>query len=119
VVGFLIVFIGAISTKGYSVGIVTDQSNIKLFYIESIFRIFFNPLWAICLWLYEKGLKLNSDRHEAILLNIQGFLTGAGVNIPSEKIYDLIFKYENIEKLLNEKFKKDDTIKSGPGSPII
>ncbi len=90
------------------------------FNINLLYRAIFNPLWAISLWLYDKGLKLNHSRHKEILLNIQGLLVGADKpNIPASKIYNIVFKYDNTEKSLNQKFDKEDSVSPTITSPIV
>ncbi len=116
-VAFIILCLGFFSVNEYSVGIITNQSNIRLISIESLYRIIFNPLWAISLWFYEKGLRLNAERHSNILQNIQGALDSSGEYIKTGKIYEIIYKHDDAEKRMEERFKKEDTIKNEINNP--
>ncbi len=120
VVGIFIFILAGYSQTIYSFGLITTEGSYKMLSVEFLFRIIFNPLWAIALWFYEKGLKKNSLRHHNVLQNIQGLLVGAeSKNISAKKIYNIIYKYEDTEKTLNNKFKMDDSVTNDTSSPVI
>lgn len=116
-----IIFLALSSAKEYSIGILTSQGDISLFSIETLFRFIFNPLWVVFLWFFEKGLKLNADRHEDILKNLQGILVNTAPNgsVTFKTLHQIIYKYDDIEKDLEKRFKSTDKIKDGGGNPII
>ena len=121
-VGVVIIFLAFISSSQYDLGIITTGGIIHLISIETLYRIIFNPLWAIALWAFSYGRQLNSERHQEILQNIQGALDSCEYDdIKTSKIYEMIYKHDSVEKRMEKKFKEEDTVneRSDNKNPII
>jgi hypothetical protein len=110
----IIIIIGLLSSGLYSVGIITNQASVKIISTESLYRIFFNPLWALFIWLHERGLKLNAERHKDILQNIQGALDSSrGKTIEVNKLCEMIYRHDDAEARIEARLIMEDTIKNG------
>lgn len=98
------------SSNQYSVGLITNNGNYKILSLEFLYRSIFNPLWAIVLWFFEKGTKLNNQRHDIMLYKISALLNSPEA-ITNKAIYDIIYQNENYESLLKNRYKDNKELK--------
>lgn len=118
-IAIFIVSFAVLSVKNSDIAIVTSK-KIVYFDLETIYRAIFNPLWIMALWTIDNGRKLNSERHKDILSNIQGVLYSTkGVTIRKKDIYDIVYKFENLSKKLEERLDKNDSVSSENNNPIV
>ena len=93
------------------------------FTLEFFLRIFFNPLWVVSVFFYEKGEKLNSQYHYDILKYLQGVVMSAmdsgEKKILTSTLADALINHNNIESKIRKSLDKGINMKTDRGNPTL
>ena len=116
-----IFFLAFVSTKQINLIIVSPEGGVIL-NLELIYRLMFNPVWAIVLFFWDKGRKANSEHHDRILQNVQGVISDAmrsgRQNIRTDSLATLVYRQENVARDIARRLEDADTITEDRGNPI-
>jgi len=117
-----LIFVIALSTTGLPADLsqLTRKGEFILLIQIFLSKFWFQPLWAVVLFTWNLSSRFEHEARKETLDRLKGYLKDkTGRRIPSQDIYDIVFKSDDFESSIEAAFDQQDTISPVVGAPRV